>query len=177
MINRVVIALAALALATPAHAQATVDPEHIAALLKDAGYPTEFVGEQAGYRQILTKSGDYDFSVELYDCNAGKACELLLLRTTFRKSDSVTKEAVDAYSSQQPQGRMFLDRRGNPAIELEFDLTKSSLTDAQFTDALKSWDTMLVNYAGFLRGDSPPAPAAAAAAGNAAPAPSSGGAS
>ena len=154
----------ALALATPALAEDGVDPEHIASLLKDAGYPADFNGEQTGYRQIVSKAGNYGFTVEFFDCTAGKACETLLFYTIFKKGDDTpVKEAIDAYSGEQPGGRMFLDRRGDPAIEYEFDLAEG-LTDTQFTDSLKSWETMVANYAGFLAGRPAPAPAAPAAA-------------
>lgn len=158
--------IAALALASPAYAQtATVDPEQVMTLLKDAGYPAEHAGDQNGYRQILSEADDFGFSVDLWDCTAGKACETILFFTVFKKEDDTpTKEALAAYTSQQPGGRMYLDRRGSPAIELELDIPEGGLTAAQFADNLKTWEAMVVSFADFLAGRPAPAAATPAAA-------------
>ena len=157
--------VAALALAGPVHAQTTVDPDQVMTLLKNAGYPAEHFGDQSGYRQVMSETGDYQFSVDLFDCTAGKACSTMLFYTAFRPSDKTpTKEAIAAYSSQQPAGRMFVNRSGSPVIELELDLGDDALTPARFADSLKTWDTMLVAFGNFLSGrPSPAAPAPAAA--------------
>jgi len=162
---------AALAVATPAQAQDTVDPDHIASLLRNADYPAEFFGDVSTYRQIVSRSGNYEFTVEFFDCTARKACEVLLFHTAFKKGDDPpTKAEIDAYSGRQPDGRTFLDRRGDPVVELELDLT-DGFSDTEFTDSLKAWDTMLTDFAGFLAGaPAPAAPAAAAAPPEAAPA-------
>ena len=165
--------IAALALATPVQAQtATVDPDQIEALLKDAGYPAEQIGDQSGYRQVMSRGTNYQFSVDLFDCAAGKACQTVLLYTAFKKADDTpTNEAIAAYSDQHPGSRMFLDRRGSPAIELELDLPDDGITAAWFTDSLKTWETMLAGFAGFLSGQPAPAAPAAAAATSAPAAP------
>jgi hypothetical protein len=165
--------IAALALATPAHAQtATADPDQVVALLKEAGYPAEPFGDQNGYRQVTSKAGDYEFSVDLFDCTAGKACELVLFYTAFKAGEDMpSKEAIAAYSGQQSAGRMFVDRRGAPVIELELNLAEGALNPAQFADSLKTWETMLNGFADFLSGRSAPAAAVPAAATAAAEAP------
>ena len=165
--------IAALALASPAHAQSTTaDPEQVVALLKDAGYPAEPFGDQNGYRQVTSKVGDFEFTVDLFDCTAGKACELVLFYTAFKPSEDLpNKEAIAAYSGQQPGGRMFVDRRGAPVIELELNLAEGALAPDQFADKLKTWETMLSAFADFLSGQPAPAAAVPAAATAAAEAP------
>jgi len=167
MLKYVAFMAAALAFAMSAQAQddepATVDPDHIASVLEDAGYPVEVVARESAYRQIASKSGTYQFTVEFFDCNAGKECDILLFYLGFRKTDEVTEEGVDAYSDEMANGRAFFDRRGNPVLEFELDLS-DGFSDTEFTESLATWDVMVENFAGFLAGRPAPAPAAPAPA-------------
>src|SRR5688572_11422429 len=86
MMKRVAILIAATALAAPAHAQdVKVDPDHIITVLQDTGYPAEYFegSDTKDYRQILSKTGNYQFLVEMYDCVDGKACETLEFYSNF----------------------------------------------------------------------------------------------
>ena len=97
MIKPAAILIAAMAVAVPAHAQeARVDPEHILTVLKDAGYEAEPVNQDKGFRQLLTKSGDYRFLVEMWDCVDGKACQTLEFYANFPMEVKPTKERLDA---------------------------------------------------------------------------------
>ena len=151
-------ALAALALAIPAQAQeTTVDPDHILSLLKGAGYLAEYFSEESDYRQILSKSGDRQFLVELYDCQEGKACETLEFFAGFPMAEPPTKEALDAYAGPREGARIYIDRRGDPSIQLPVELPGKGLTDGEFIDRLKGWETMMTDFAGFLA-EKPSAP-------------------
>jgi hypothetical protein len=150
MVKRLVV-LAALALAMPAQAQdAAVDPDHIAGLLRDAGNPAEYFTEEATYRQILSESGGYQFLVELYDCDSGKACTTLEFFAGFPVEEPPTKEALDGYSGLRDGARIYFDQSGHPSIQLPVELT--GMTDAIFLDRLKNWEAMMAEFAGFLAG-------------------------
>jgi len=156
-------AVAALALALPAQAQeATVDPDHILSLLQDAGYPAEYFSEEADYRQILSKSGNHQFLVELYDCQEGKACGTLEFFAGFPMDEPPTELALEAYAGPRDGARIYIDRRGDPSIQLPVELPGSGLSDAEFVDRLKSWETMMTDFAGFLA-EKPTAPVEPAA--------------
>jgi len=143
--------VAAFGLAVSAQAQAaTVDADHIVSVLRNAGYPAEYFSEEADYRQILSKSGDHQFLVELYDCQDGKACETLEFFAGFPMEEPPTEEVLDAYSGPRDGARIYIDRRGDPSIQLPVELSGESLTDAEFIDRLKSWEAMLEGFAGFL---------------------------
>jgi hypothetical protein len=173
MVKRLV-ALAALALAMPAQAQdAAVDPDRIAALLRDAGNSAEYFTEEASYRQILSESGGYQFLVELYDCDAGKACTTLEFFAGFPMEEPPTEEALDGYSGLRDGARIYLDRSGHPSIQLPVELT--SMTDAVFLDRLKTWEAMMAEFAGFLAGEPVAAEGSVAETGGAAAAGAAGG--
>jgi hypothetical protein len=152
MTKRVALLIAAMTIALPAQAQdARVDPDHIITLLKDAGYPAEYFNEDTDYRQILSKSGDYQFLVEMYDCVDGKACQTLEFYSNFPMETKVTKERIDAYSGPREGARISLDRRGDAVIKQELDINGGGgLTDAQFVERLKNWETMLTGFAQYL---------------------------
>jgi hypothetical protein len=164
MVKRFVM-LAALALALPAQAQeAVLDPDHIVGLLKDAGYPAEYFSEEAEYRQILiSKPGSHQFLVELYDCEEGKTCDTLEFFAGFTMEQPPAKEALDAYPGPREGAQIYLDRRGKPTIKREIHLPAEGLTDAQFLDEVKTWESMMTQFSGFLTGKPPEAAPAAGA--------------
>ena len=148
MTRRVAFLIAAMTIAVPAQAQdARVDPDHIMTLLKDAGYPAEYFNDDDDFRQILSKSGDYQFLVEMYDCVDGKACETIEFYSNFPLDVAPTKEKLDAYSGPREGARIALDRRGDAVITRELDINvEGGLSDALFIEQVKSWETMLTGF-------------------------------
>ena len=157
--------IAAMAIAVPAHAQeARVDPEHIMTVLKDAGYPAEYFNQDKGFRQILSKSGDYQFLVEMWDCVDGKACQTLEFYANFPMEEKPTKERIDAYSGPREGARIWLDRRGDAVIRQEVDINApGGLSDEQVVAHLKTWETTLKGFTDYLT-QAPSASTAAAPA-------------
>ena len=171
--------LAATAIAVPAHAQdARVDPDHIMTVLKDAGYPAEYFNTNKDYRQILSKAGNYQFLVEMYDCVDFKACQTLEFYANFQLREKPTKEKIAAYTGLSEDARASLDRRGDAFLREELDINvEGGLSDAQFIEKVKHWETMLADFIRYLASDqAAPAPTPAAATAPdaaAAPAPAS----
>ena len=167
MIKPAALLAAAIAIAIPAQAQdARVDPDHIMTVLKDAGYPAEYFNEDKDFRQILSKSGDYQFLVEMWDCVDGKACQTLEFFSNFPMEEKPTKERIDAYSGPREGARIWLDRRGEAVARHELDINvPGGLSDEQFIAHVKNWETMLTGFAEYLI----EAHSAAAAAAPAAP--------
>jgi hypothetical protein len=160
-----VAVFAALALAMPAQAQdATIDPDHIISVLKDAGYPAEYFNEEMDYRQVLSKSGTYNFLVEMYDCEAGKTCNTLEFYSNFPMDTAPTKEKLDAYSGPRDGARLSLDRRGEARVQQEVDIGDSGLTDAAFIEKVKAWEQVLANVGAYLHDQPAPGATPAAAA-------------
>ena len=176
MTKRVALLIAAMTIAIPAHAQdARVDPDHIMTLLKDAGYPAEYFNEDTDYRQILSKSGDYQFLVEMYDCVDGKACQTLEFYSNFPMEAKLTQERLEAYSGPREGARISLNRQGVAVMKQEIAFSpEEGLPDAVFLERLKNWETMLSGFAQYLvtpAGTSTAADAAGAAPDAAASAP------
>jgi hypothetical protein len=153
MIKSAAMLIAAMAIAVPARAQeARVDPEHIMTVLKDAGYDVENFSNETEYRQILSKSGDYQFLVEMYDCVDGKACQTLEFYSNYPKKPELTKELVDAYPGPREGARITLNRAGDATIRQELDINaEGGLSDEQFIERVKAWETMLGTFFAYLR--------------------------
>jgi hypothetical protein len=174
MLKRVAFLIVASALATPAYAQstdaqATLDPDHIITVLKDAGYPAEYYqGSNASdYRQILSKSGNYQFLVELYECTDSKACQTLEFYSNFPMEEPPTKERLDAYSGPREGARISLNRQGVAVMKQEIAFSpEEGLPDEVFLERLKNWETMMAGFAAYLH--QPPGGSAADAAADAA---------
>jgi hypothetical protein len=166
MLKHAAFLIATLMIAVPAHAQeARVDPEHIMTVLKDAGYPAEYVNQDKSFRQILSKSGDYQFLVEMWDCVDGKECQTLEFYANFPREEKPTKEHLDAYSGPREGVRIWLDRRGDAVIRQELDINApGGLSDEQIVAQLKTWETNLTGFATYLAEGPRASPAAAPAA-------------
>lgn len=176
MFIRVALIAAAMAFAVPAHAQSTVDPDHLITVLNDAGFPAEYFSQQADYRQILiSKPGNHQFLVELYDCENGKTCDTLEFFVGFPMENPPNKATLDSYSGPREGAEISLDRQGKPRMVLSIEVPDDGLTDAGFIEQVQHWETMMSGFYAFLTGKPVPAPAAApateaaAAEGNAAP--------
>jgi hypothetical protein len=173
MMNRVAWLLAAAALAVPAQAQeVSIDPDHISAVLKGAGYPAENYNDNPDYRQILSESGSFKFLVEMYDCTDGKACQTIGFYSNFPMETPPTKERLDAYSGPREGARLSLVRRGEARLDQELDLGDATgISDEEFLARLKTWETVLAGVKDYLArpADAPPAAASADAAEAAAP--------
>jgi len=157
-----------MAFATPAIAQeARVEPEHIVSVLKDNGYSAEVINNDPGYRQILSKTGDYQFLVEMYDCVDGKSCQTLEFYSNFPTVEKQTKERLDAFPGPRGGARIALDRRGEATMREELDINApGGLSDAQFIERLKTWEVLVKDFVTYLTQPSAAAtPAAAAPAG------------
>lgn len=152
MTRQIAFLIAAMAVAAPAHAQeARVDPEHILAVLKDAGYSAETMNDDKGFRQILTDSGGYRFLVEMWDCVDGTACETLEFYANFPLDEKPTQERLDAYSGPREGARIGFDRRGDAVIRQELDINApGGLSDEQFIARVKTWETILTGFANYL---------------------------
>jgi len=168
MFKRTVLFVAASIVALPAQAQdAKIDPAHIMTVMKDAGYPAEFYNDDGDYRQILSKSGDYQFLVEMYDCVDGAACETLEFYSNFPMEEKPTKEKLDSYSGTRDGTSIALDRRGDVVVRQELDVD-GGLADDQFIARLKSWEALIDEFVAYLTAapdtDAPAAAATEAAA-------------
>src|SRR3989337_1817588 len=152
MIKPAAIFIAAMAIAVPAHAQeARVDPDHIMTVLKDAGYPAEYFNQDKSFRPILSKSGTYQFLVEMWDCVEGKECQTLEFYANFPGEEKPTKEHLDAYSGPREGVRIWLDRRGDAVIRQELDINApGGLSAEQIVAQLKTWETNLTGFATYL---------------------------
>lgn len=161
MVKQIAFMAMAMAIAAPAHAQdARVDPDHIMTVLKDAGFPAEYFNDDDDYRQILTKTGNYQFLVEMYDCVDSKECQTLEFYSNFPMETAPTKEKLDAFPGPREGARIFL-RRGEAVVQQELDINgEGGLSDEQFIARVKTWEALVASFTTYLR---QPAEASAAA--------------
>jgi len=165
MLKWVALATAAMAFAVPAHAQTTVDPDHLIELLDGAGFPAEYFSQEPDYRQILvSKPGHHQFLVELYDCENGKTCDTIEFFVGFPMDNPPTRDALAAYDGPHEGAEISLDRQGKPRMVLPLELPDEGLTDALFIERVQGFETMMNGFYGFLTGKPAEAAAASAAA-------------
>lgn len=143
---------AGMALATPALAKnVTADAKQIAALLKADGKTVEVKTTKDDV--YVRVDSDYDYSIFTYGCdNSGGNCKSVQFYAAFNPKVSPTLEAMNGYARDNRWGRIYLDKDGDPAIEMDVDLEKGGMSEALFIDNIAYWEAVIDKYGDFVFG-------------------------
>lgn len=141
----------ALNSAAPLAAQnVTADVDRIAAILQQEGYQAKRLGDP-GEPRIETSMGGYAAAVYFYGCDAkGKGCKSVQFYSGFNPKTSPTLDAMNEYGRANRFGRVYLDKDGDPVIEMDIDLEAGGMPQALFVDNLAYWNSILGRFAKFV---------------------------
>lgn len=143
-------ALALSAFASPAVAANVVaDSQQIAALLKDKGYKAEIKTDGAGDPYIRTASGGYNFSIFFYGCDKGTQCKSVQFYAAFTPATKPTLQEMNEYAGQNRWGRVYLDKDGDPVIEMDVDLEQGGMSEALFVDNFQYFEAVANKFSEF----------------------------
>lgn len=140
----------ALSAAPLAAKQVTADVDQIVTLLQGEGYKAKREGEVDDLRIESAMSG-YSMAIYFYGCDdKGKACKSVQFYAGFDPKTNPTLEAMNQYARENRWGRVYLDKEGDPCIEMDVDLEVGGMSQELFLDNLAYWDTILQNFAEFV---------------------------
>ncbi len=143
---------AALAMPTSAMAQnVTADRERIAEVLRDAGYRATIEGDTPAGRYISSGTSGVDFVISFFGCDdAGDACKTVMFFAWFEDSTPPSFEDFNTYNARRRWGRAFLDKDGDPMIEMDLDLEDGGISPELFIDNVEYFDLALREFEAFV---------------------------
>ncbi len=147
---RALVALFAvvLGLALPASAQVVGKPELIAKLMREAGL--EVAQAQHAGRGPVLESGidEVAFNVYFYDCRP--ECAAMQFSAGFDLDSTMSMEMVNLWNRSRRFGKVYLDKTGDPYIEMDIGLAGDGIGRKNFRDALETWRLVLTEFCDFI---------------------------
>ena len=149
MMKRIVLALAAMALARPAtgNAQAITagDPKSVAAEMQAAGYKAEIAKLENGDPIIHSSSGGSKFAVFFFGCEKGANCTEIQFYAGW--TDKASLARINEWNRKHRFGRAYLDDKNEMNIEYDVNLeAPGGISAALFRNDLELWAGLMGSF-------------------------------
>lgn len=140
-----------MAMSVPALAKnVEADYDQVQAALQEAGYRAKIEGEGAD-RSIASGTSGYSFYVYSHGCDdAGKGCKTIRLYASFAPDKKPTLIQMNDYAADMRWGRIFLDKEGDPVIEMDVDLEDGGMSQELFVDNVEYWEAVMNAFAAWV---------------------------
>lgn len=140
-------AIAGLGMAQPALAQnITADPDSIASVIRDKGFQVQVSTDDDGDPMIRADGKGYKFTVFFYGCTASHDCTTLGLYSGWTGS-SADVNKVNEWNRENRFGRAYIDKEGDPVIEMDIDLDDGGMSRPLFEDHIEFWMSLMSHFA------------------------------
>jgi hypothetical protein len=142
------LALGALGMTVPAQAQnvRAQDPSGIASALQEAGYMAKLGTDKVGDPMITSATNGTTFQVFFYNCTDHRDCATVQFHSGYDLETAPSLTEINQYNQSQRFGRAFLDKEGDPILEMDVDLDDGGLSPALFIDNVEFWTTVLKTF-------------------------------
>lgn len=142
------VALAIGAWTVPARAQMVraQDPGSVARSLQQGGYAAKPDTDKVGDPMITSGVNGSTFQVYFYNCTDHKNCATVQFRSGYSLKQRVSLERINEFNRSQRFGRAYLDKEGDPILEMDVDLDDGGLSQALFIDNVEFWETVLSKF-------------------------------
>lgn len=141
-------ALALSAFAHPAHAEMVraQNPQSLVKAMQEAGYMAKLGVDKVGDPKIDSSVSGSRFTVFFYNCTDNKNCATVQFHSGYDLANPVSLERINEWNRGQRFGRAYLDKEGDPVLEMDVDLDDGGLSPALFIDNLEFWDAVLGKF-------------------------------
>ena len=123
-----------------------VTREEVAAVLKEQGFENKITDGQDGERRINSTFEGTKFGVYFFDCD-GSRCGSIQLSAGFGKKGLAAKLAD--WNRDKRFGRAYLDKVGDPWVEMDVDVQHGATTEAIAND-LERWKALLAEFRTYI---------------------------
>lgn len=145
------IALALATLATPAAAEQVVaDHQKMVTLLQAKGYKAELIkGTDADY--VRTADSGVPVTIFFFNCAKGKTgCTTIQFYTGFTDVKA-TLERINDWNKSQRWARAYVDKDGDPVMEMDVDMDFGGLSKELFYDNLGTFIALIPRFRDHLK--------------------------
>ena len=147
---RALIPLLVVALLTaPAvAAQNRSDADAVARMMAEAGLSVTRLTDRKGDPMLESQIEGAVFHVNFYDCRP--ACQAMQFSAGFDLDETMPMEMANLWNRDRRFGRVYLDRTGDPYIEMDIGLAGDGIGRKNFDDALETWRILLQDFREFI---------------------------
>lgn len=145
------VAMLGMGIAAPASAQnvSAKNPASIAEVIKGKGFTTEITKDDGGDPMIKADGNGVKFIVLFYGCTANKDCTTISFYAGWSGSKADANK-INEWNSGQRFGRAYIDKEGDPAIEMDVDLDDGGMSKLLFEDNVEFWMSVMSAYSKFI---------------------------
>lgn len=150
-----VLAAAAFAVATPAHAElvGASNPDAIASLIRGMGMPAKVIRKAGENPYIESKHSGLTYLVFFMTCDDSNTnCKTLQYYMGYSDSKETTLEKLNEWNKDHRFARAYRDNEGDPVLEMDIDLDFKGLPRENIVESLKTWQSLIDQYQTFLFG-------------------------
>jgi hypothetical protein len=140
--------VAVLNLASPVLAQVRGDPDVVAGLMTGAGMKVTHTTSAEGAPMLESSVDGVDFVVYFYECMP--ICASMQFSAGFDLDETMPMEMANLWNRDRRFGRVYLDRTGDPYIEMDIGLAGDGIGRDNFLDALATWRIVLKEFRDFI---------------------------
>jgi hypothetical protein len=147
-IRHIAAGCAALLGASPAAAGLVTasNPQGIVAAMQAAGYKADLSTDKGGDPKIDSGSSGTRFTVFFYGCTDHKDCTAIQFYAGYNLDTAPSLDVVNAWNQERRFGRAYIDKEGDPVIEMDVDLDDGGMSPALFTDNVEYWAAVMSSF-------------------------------
>jgi len=136
----------------PAHGQMVKaqDPDSVVRALKSAGYEAEVGADKDGSPTVTSTASGSRFMIFFYNCTGGKSCATVQFFASYEVKPAVTLDKINQWNREQRFGRAYLDKDGDPVVEMDLDLDDGGVSTPLFKDNVEFWVSVLGRFETFI---------------------------
>ncbi len=141
------VVMTAFLLSNAAKAE-NISAENPFAVMKEirlAGHTAEMSKDDGGDPMIQAKTGEFQWTVLFYNCQNAKRCKSIQFYTWFTKPKPSLKK-INEWNASNRFGRAYLDKAGDPILEMDLDLDKGGISKELFVESIKIWDEITTSF-------------------------------
>ena len=147
MKTKLFLAVAALTFAGGAHAQTVTaaNPQSVIAALQAGGYKAVLDKDSTGDPRIESAASGAKFLITFYGCTANRNCKTV----TFYAGWTGTKATLgdmNEWNKNKRFSRAYIDKDGDPVIELDVDLDDGGMSQALFLDNIEFFEAAMGGF-------------------------------
>ena len=125
------------------------DPQIIAALIEDNGFPAEITVDGVGDPMIMTSANGYDFQIYFYDCIENADCQALQFGAYFDMVDGMSLTRAQDFNKERRWVKVYLNDENDPIVEMDYNL-RGGVTAENFNDTLEWWRITMGEFVTYI---------------------------
>jgi hypothetical protein len=151
-IGAILFFVGGMACAAPSQAQMITasNPQSVAAYLRSEGLTVTLKKDTDGDPLIESSLGkNQGFSVYFYNCTDHAACQTLQFYAGFTDSKADAAR-LNEWNRGKRFGRAYIDKVGDPVVEMDIDLNDPGMARALFADNFRLWKILMTEFPAFI---------------------------